>query len=79
MLNKQIKEKDKIMYDLGKENSIISGNLLQYKTDFSNLSASFNKERRKKKLDSEKETIFMTIWRLTLGRFRLNDTCVLQM
>ena len=47
VLNKQVKEKDKQIYDLKKENCNTLESLSQFKTKFSNLTAEVNKEKTK--------------------------------
>ena len=58
---KQVKEKDKVIYDLQKENGFISDNLLKLKTKFSNLTSTVNKERKKeeKKMKAQQGREFM--------------------
>ena len=46
MLNKEVKEKDKIIHDLKKENGTVSENLLEIKSQFANLRAEVNREKK---------------------------------
>ena len=54
VLTKQVKEKDKEIYDLKKENKFISDNLTELKTNFSNLTATVNKEKKKEEKKQKK-------------------------
>ena len=47
VLHKQVKEKDKEIHNLKKENKIDSNNLAELKLNFSNVSATVNKDKKK--------------------------------
>jgi DNA repair exonuclease SbcCD ATPase subunit len=53
-LMKQVKEKDKEIHDLKKENKIISDSLAELKTNFSNLTATVNREKKKEEKRQKK-------------------------
>ena len=55
VLNKQVKEKDKQIYDLKKENCNTLESLSQFKTKFSNLTAEVNKEKKKQEKKLKKQ------------------------
>ena len=54
-LTKQVKEKDKTIHDLRKENQIISENFAQIKTQFANLTATVQKEKKKEEKNMKKK------------------------
>ena len=60
-VNKQIKAKDKELYDLKKENSILTENFLEVKSKFTNLSTSVNKEKKQeaKRIKKQEKKDFM--------------------
>ena len=60
-LGQTIKEKDKTIYDLKKENNVISDNLSQIKSQCSTLSATVHRERKKeeKKLKKKESKDFL--------------------
>ena len=55
VLNKQVKEKDKQIYDLKKENCNTLESLSEFKTKFSNLTSEVNRERKKQEKKLKKQ------------------------
>ena len=58
LLKKQVKEKDKLMHDLKKENETLARDLLQVETSFKTFTATVNQEKKReerkiKKRDSK--------------------------